>query len=178
MLEGIVRDSIGKRASKSLKRDGYLIANIYAKGFDNINAAFKVNEFIKATRAKKTLPFEVSVGGKVYKVVIQEYQKHSVTNTLTHVDLRVVDDKAVSKYLIPVKITGIAKGLKNKGVLVQSKRRLGVKCKGADIPDSFTLDVTDLDVGDSILVRDIPLAKGVSMIEEGSVAVVGVLTAK
>ena len=76
MLEGIVRDSIGKRASKSLKRDGYLIANIYAKGFDNINAAFKVNEFIKATRAKKTLPFEVSVGGKVYKVVIQEYQKH------------------------------------------------------------------------------------------------------
>ena len=57
MLEGIVRDSIGKRASKSLKRDGYLIANIYAKGFENINAAFKVNDFIKAMRAKEDLPF-------------------------------------------------------------------------------------------------------------------------
>ena len=178
MLEGIVRESIGKRSSKALKRDGYLIANIYAKGFENINAAFKANDFIKAVRAKKTLPFEVKVGGKTYKVVIQEYQKHPVTNALLHVDLRVVDDKEVSKYLIPVKVVGIAKGLKNKGVLVQSKRRLAVKCAGKDIPNDFTLDVTELDVGDSILVRDIVLPKGVSIIEKESVTVVGVLTAK
>ena len=178
MLEGIVRESIGKRSSKALKRDGYLIANIYAKGFENINAAFKSNDFIKAVRAKTTLPFEVKVGKKTYKVVIQEYQKHPVTNALLHVDLRVVDDKEVSKYLIPVKVVGIAKGLKNKGVLVQSKRRLAVKCAGKDIPNDFTLDVTELDVGDSILVGDIPLPKGVSIIEKESVAVVGVLTAK
>ena len=178
MLEGIVRESIGKRSSKALKRDGYLIANIYAKGFENINAAFKSNDFIKAVRAKTTLPFEVKVGKKTYKVVIQEYQKHPVTNALLHVDLRVVDDKEVSKYLIPVKVVGIAKGLKNKGVLVQSKRRLAVKCAGKDIPNDFTLDVTELDVGDSILVRDIPLPKGISIIEKESVAVVGVLTAK
>jgi len=178
MLEGIVRDSIGKKASKSLKRDGYLIANIYAKGFENINAAFKVNDFIKAMRAKEDLPFEVSVGGKTYRVIVQEYQKHPVTNTLTHVDLRVVQDDVVSKYLVPVKVTGIAKGLKNKGILVQSKRRIAVKCAGKDLPNAFTLDVTDLDVGDFILIRDIPVKEGVSIILDGSVAVVGVTSAK
>lgn len=178
MLEGIVRESIGKKSSKTLKRDGYLIANIYAKGLENINAAFKTNEFIKVVRSKDKLPFEVSVGGKTYKVVVQDYQKHPVTNALTHVDLRVVLDDVVSKYLIPVKTTGTPIGLKNKGVLVQSKRRLPVKCSGKNLPDSFVLDVASLDVGDSILVRDIKVPDGVTMIEAGNVAVVGVLTAK
>lgn len=70
MLEGIVRESIGKKASKALRRDGYLIANIYGKGLENIEAAFKVNEFIKEARKKESLAFDVKVGGKVLKVVI------------------------------------------------------------------------------------------------------------
>ncbi len=45
MLEGIIRESITKKETKSLRRDGYLIANIYGKGVENINAAFKENEF-------------------------------------------------------------------------------------------------------------------------------------
>lgn len=178
MIEGIVRESIGKKSAKALKRDGYLIANIYAKGFKNINAAFLSNEFIKAVRSKEGLAFDVKLGEDVYKVVIQEYQKDPITNALRHVDLRLVEDEVVSKYLVPVKIIGIAKGLKNKGVLVQSKRRLTVKCAGKDLPNSFVLDVTDLDVGDSILVRDIKVDQNVTMIEAGNIAVVGVLTAK
>lgn len=178
MLEGIVRESIGKKGSKALKRDGYLIANIYAKGLKNINAAFKVNDFIKVVKNKETLAFDVKVGDETLKVVVQDYQKHAVTNALTHVDLRVVLPEVVSTYLIPVKVTGVAKGLRNKGVLVQSKRRLPVKCAGKDLPNSFILDVTDLDVGDSLLVRDIKLPANVTMIEKESVAVVGVLTSK
>lgn len=178
MLEGIIRESIGKKSSKTLKRDGYLIANIYAKGLENINAAFAVNSFIKEVRNKTSLPFEVKLGDKVCKVVIQEYQKHPVTNTLTHVDLRIVLDDVVSKYFIPVKIIGIAKGLKNKGVLVQSKKRLLVKCAGKDLPNDFTIDVSDLDVGDSVLIRDIKLPENVKMIDADNVAIVGVLTAK
>ncbi|CZE45911.1 50S ribosomal protein L25/general stress protein Ctc [Campylobacter geochelonis] len=178
MLEGIVRESIGKKSAKALKRDGYLIANIYAKGLENVNAAFKTNEFIKFVRDKENLAFDIKVGANTYKVVVEEYQKHPVTNMITHVDLRVVLDDLVSKYYIPVKVTGIAKGLKNKGVLVQSKRRLPVQCAGKDLPNAFVLDVTELDTGDSILVRDIQIPQNVTMLESASVAVVGVLTAK
>ena len=53
MLEGIVRESIGKKASKALRRDGYLIANIYGKGLENVQAAFKINDFIKEVRKKE-----------------------------------------------------------------------------------------------------------------------------
>lgn len=52
MLDGIVRDSIVKQATKQLRRDGYLIANIYGKNLPNINAAFKANDFIRFIKQK------------------------------------------------------------------------------------------------------------------------------
>lgn len=178
MIEGIVRESIGKKASKALKQDGYLIANIYGKGVDNVYTAFKSNEFIKMMRAKENLFFDVKVGDKTYKVVVAEYQKAPVTGDLIHVDLRIVQDDVYSKYLIPVKTTGTPKGLKNKGVLILSKRRLPVKCKGSELPNDVTLDVTNLDVGDTILVRDLKLPENVKVVYNPSIAVVGVIKAK
>jgi large subunit ribosomal protein L25 len=178
MLEGIVRESIGKKATKAYRRDGYLIANIYGKGVENINAAFKTNDFIRAVKSKTSLAFGVKVADTEYKVVIQEYQKEPINSTLLHVDLRIVADDVVSKYLVPVKIVGTPKGLKNKGVLINSKKRLLVKCAGKDLPDNFTLDVSDLDVDDTILVRDIDIPANVTMMEEDRVSITGVIKAK
>ena len=178
MLEGIVRDSIGKKATKAFRRDGYLIANIYGKGEENINAAFKDNEFIKAMRAKETLIFDVKVGGKTYPVIIQEYQRDPVTNQLLHVDLRIATPGLLAKYLIPVKTSGSPIGIKNKGVLIISKKRLLVRAKAEDIPNSFTLDVTNLDVGDSVLIRDIEAPANVTLMDADRVSVVGVIKAK
>lgn len=178
MLEGIVRESIDSKATKALRKDGYLIANIYAKGVENINAAFKMNEFIRAVKSKSSLKFDVSVAKKTYSVVVAEYQKHPVTGELKHVDLKVVLDDVVSKYYVPVKTSGTPIGLKNKGILLQSKRRLQVKCKGKDLPDCFDIDVTNLDVDDTVLVRDIKTSDNVKILNPGSVAVVGVVKAK
>jgi large subunit ribosomal protein L25 len=178
MLEGILRESIDKQALRALRRDGYLIANIYAKGVENIHAAFKENEFIKEIRKKTTLVFPVSVAGKTYDVVIQEYQRDPVTNHILHVDLRVAQKGVVSKYMVPVQIQGVAKGVKDKGVMVQSKRRLTVKCAAENLPNAFTLDVSPLEVGQSLLVRDIQVPAGVTMVDADRVAVVGVIKAK
>ncbi|QWU80660.1 50S ribosomal protein L25/general stress protein Ctc [Campylobacter novaezeelandiae] len=178
MLEGIIRESIGRKAAKALKRDGYLIANIYAKGFENIHAAFKLNDFIKEVRKKTTLAFDIKVGEKVLNVVIVDYQKDPVTAELKHVDLKVAQKGVVSKYMIPVKIIGTAIGLKNKGVLIQSKRRLKVKCKAENLPNFFELDVSKLDVGDALLVKDVVVPEGVSIIDAERVAVVGVEKAR
>ncbi|EPW1218303.1 50S ribosomal protein L25/general stress protein Ctc [Campylobacter coli] len=178
MLEGIVRESIGRKAAKALKRDGYLIANIYGKGLENINAAFKVNDFIKEVRKKTTLAFDVKVGSQTLNVVVVDYQKDPVTAEFKHVDLKVAQKGVISKYMVPVKITGTAIGLKNKGVLIQSKRRLKVKCAAENLPNFFELDVSKLDVGDALLVRDIVVPAGVTMIDADRVAVVGVEKAR
>jgi large subunit ribosomal protein L25 len=84
----------------------------------------------------------------------------------------------VSKYLIPVYTTGIPKGVKNKGILITSKKRLLVKSKAEDLPNSFTIDVSDLDVGDSALIRDIQAPENVTLMDADRVSVVGVIKAK
>lgn len=178
MLEGIIRDSIEKKATKALRRDGYLIANIYGKGVENINAAFKANEFIKSVKNKDTLIFPVKVSGKEYNVVIQDYQRDPVNNNLLHVDLRIALPGVLTKYLVPVKLVGVPKGTKNKGVLIQSKKRLTVKCTAENLPNDFTLDVSDLDVGDTLLVRDITVPANVIVMDETRVSVAGVIKAK
>lgn len=178
MLEGQIRESISKAAAKALRNDGYLIANIYGKGQENIHCAFKLNDFIKALKQKSTLILQVKVGGKTLDVVVQEYQKDPVTNTIIHVDLLLAQKGVLAKYKVPVVPKGNAKGLKNKGVLFISTKRVSVKCTAENLPNAYELDVSDLDVGDSILVRDLPEIAGVSVLNRPSVAVVGVIKAK
>jgi len=178
MLEGIIRESIGKSNAKKLKRDGYLIANIYANGVENIHAAFKSGEFIRTVRNKETFAFPVKVGDKELNVVVQEYQLHPVNGDILHVDLRVAVPGQVTNYLVPVKTVGTPKGLKNKGVLIVSKRRLKVRGAIEDVPHNFTLDVSDLDRDDSILVRDIEVPANCRLMDKPDVAICGVIKAK
>lgn len=178
MLEGKLRDSIGKTNAKALKRDGYLIANIYGKGKENIHCTFKYNDFIKYMRSKQTLIFPVKIGDNAYNVVVQEYQKDPVTSEILHVDMMFAEKGCIAKYKVPVKVTGTPVGLKNKGVLVFSRKRVAVKCDAAVLPNEYMLDISSLDVGHAILVRDLPNIEGVSVIEKPSVAIVGVIKAK
>ena len=178
MLEGITRESIGSASAKKLRRDGYLTANIYANGVENIQAAFKRGDFVKAVRAKEELTLALNVDGKDLKVVIQEYQLHPVYGDVVHVDLRVAVPGQVTTYLVPVKTSGIAKGLKNKGVLMIQKKRIKVRGAIENIPTNFTLDVTNLDRDDSLLIRDMVAPTECKLMERDDVAVVGVIKAK
>lgn len=178
MLEGIIRESISKSATRALRNDGYLIANIYGKGATNIHCAFKENDFIKAVKSKKSLTFEVKVGGKSYNVVVQEYQNDPVTSKIVHIDLLLAQKGVVAKYKIPVVLEGSAVGVKNKGVLLFSKKRVSVKCKAEDLVENIKIDISNLDVGDAVLVRDLPELPNVAIIEKPDVAIVGVIKAK
>jgi len=178
MLEGIIRESTKKAYTKQLRRDGYLIANIYGKGQENIDAAFKKSDFIKYLTNKKHLAFPIKVGNKEFKVVVQEYQRHPVTGDFLHVDLLMAQDGVKSYYYVPIKVVEIPIGLKNKGVLIYHRRRIKIKSTPENLPDYFELDVSDLDVGDNILIRDIKVPKGVECYLDLSIPIVGVIKAK
>jgi len=178
MLEGIVRESIGKRTAKVLRRDGYLTANLYANGVENIQAAFKRGEFVRAVRNKESLAFPVKVGDTELNVVIQEYQLHPVNGDVKHVDLRVTVPGQVTNFLVPVITHGTPVGLKNKGVLVISKKRLKVKGAIENMPAKFDLDVEPLERDQSILVRDIETPAECKLMDRLDVAICGVIKAK
>ncbi|MCF6310419.1 MAG: 50S ribosomal protein L25/general stress protein Ctc [Sulfurimonas sp.] len=177
MLEGIIRESIGKKGTKALRRDGYLVANLYGKGLENIHAAFKMNEYIRAVRKKDTLAFQVSVGGKEMNVVVQAYETHPLTSALLHVDLMVAQPGVVTHYHIPVVPQGEALGLKNKGLVNISKPRLRVKAAIENVPSSINIDVSPMDVGDSRLVRDLAKIENITFTDSDRVAVISIIKA-
>ncbi|HFQ61035.1 MAG TPA: 50S ribosomal protein L25/general stress protein Ctc [Epsilonproteobacteria bacterium] len=178
MLEGIVRESIGKRTAKVLRRDGYLTANLYANGVENIQAAFKRGEFVRAVRNKESLAFPVKLGDTELNVVIQEYQLHPVHGEVVHVDLRVTVPGQVTNFLVPVITHGTPVGLKNKGVLVMSKKRLKVRGAIEDMPAKFDLDVEPLQRDESILVRDIEVPANCRLMDRPDVSICGVIKSK
>lgn len=178
MLEGIIRKSTGKAGTKALRRDGYLIANIYGKGLENINAAFKENEYIRAVRNKDTLSFPVSIEGKEMKVVVQAYESHPVTAKLLHVDLMVAQPGIVTHYHVPVVAQGEAIGLKNKGLVHVSKPRLRVKAAIENLPATINIDVTEMDVGDSKLIRDLDTYENITLTDSDRVSVLSIIKAK
>lgn len=178
MLEGIVRESIGKRTAKQLRRDGYLTANLYANGVENIQAAFKRGEFVRAVRNKENLAFAVKVGESELNVVIQEYQLHPVHGEVVHVDLRVTVPGQVTNFLVPVTTHGTPIGLKNKGVLVMSKKRLKVRGAIENVPAKFDLNVEPLERDESILIRDVEVPTDCKMMDRPDVAICGVIKAK
>jgi large subunit ribosomal protein L25 len=178
MLEGIIRESTGKKATKALRHDGYLIANIYGKGLENISAGFKKMEFIKAMKAKETFAFDAKVGGKTLSLVIQDYQKDPVTYDLLHVDLIIAQPKVETFYQVPIRTKGLAVGIKNKGVLMQYRKRIRVRASIENLPAFIELDVTNLDVGDNILTKDLNLGDKVSIRIGDTVPIIGVIRAK
>ncbi len=178
MLEGIIRESIGKKATKAYRRDGYLIANIYGKGLENINAAFKMNEYIRTVRNKETLAFPIKVDGKEMNVVVQSYESQAVTGTLLHVDLMVAQPGVVTTYNVPIVPVGEAIGLKNKGLVHMAKPRLTVKCAIEDLPNTIEVDVTEMDTGDSKLVRDIAEIPNATILDADRVALISIIKAK
>ena len=178
MLEGIIRESIGKKAVKAFRRDGYLIANIYGKGFENINAAFKMNEYIRTVRNKETLAFPVKVDGKELNVVVQSYESQAVTGNLLHVDLMVAQPGVATTFNVPVVAVGEALGLKNKGLVHAAKPRLTVKCTPENLPNTIEIDVTEMDTGASKLVRDLPEIPNVTILDSDRVALISIIKAK
>lgn len=178
MLEGIVRESTGKQTTKQLRRDGYLIANIYGKGFENVNAAFKSNDYIRTLRAKDSLAFTVKVGKDKMDVVVKEYQVHPITGDLVHVDLQVAPKKYVTDYMVPVAAIGDPIGLKNKGLLHYAKKRIRIRGAIEDMPAAFEIDVNAMDLGDAKLIRDLEAPKGTKFMDADRVAVVGIIKAK
>ena len=178
MLEGIVRESIGKPITKAFRRDGYLIANIYGKGLENIHAAFKMNDFIRTVRNKETVAFPVSVAGQELNVVVQGYESHPVSGNLLHVDLMIAQTGLVAHYHIPVKTVGTPIGMKNKGMLFVAKKRLRVKAAIENIPNFIEINVAPLDLGDSVLLRDVARIDNVTFTDADRVSVLSIIKAK
>ena len=108
---------------------------------------------------------------KTKLAIVQDIQRDPLTGSLIHVDFRAVNENDTIHATVPIQLTGEAVGVKAGGLLEQVLREIEVFCRPADLPESITNDVSELEIGDSLKVKDLSLPDGVSVKMDGEVIV-------
>ncbi len=180
-----LRTVSGKGAARRLRRDNKLPGVIYGPGEETIKVQVDPAEIRKAVRSHEgSLPVFSIVGvndaeklsGNV--VLVRELQTDPVTYDFLHVDFMKVDLSKQITVEVPIHFIGKAIGTKEGGIVDEPVRKLEVNCFPTDIPQFIDVDISGLDVGDSIHVRDIRLPKACSVDTTVNYAVVSVILPK
>lgn len=161
------RTAVGRSAARKLKASGSIPAIVYGakeKAQPLQVSAREVNAMLSHASGENIL-VELEIDGeKATKMaLVQEIQHAPLGRDILHIDFHAVsmDEKIHAE--VPLEATGTANGVKNfGGLLEQALRSLAVECLPRDLPDRVTVDVTELNIGDSIHVRDIKLPNGVT----------------
>jgi large subunit ribosomal protein L25 len=172
------REGRGTGAPRSARREGRIPGILYGHGEESVALSVDASELKKLvhTISIENTIVDLDLGsGEPYKVLIRELQRHPFRDEFVHIDFFHVAMDEKIQVEIPIVLIGTSTGVKNKGgVMDQQLRELEVFCLPGNIPEKIELDVTDLDIGDSIHVSDIQL-KDVEILADLDRSVVAVL---
>ena len=175
-LSGSLRANVGKVDAKAVREKGNVPCVIYG-GKEQIHFEADIRAFKPVIFTPNAHIVEIDLGGKVYKTVLQEAQYHKINDKLIHADfLEIQDGKPVTAN-IPVVIVGQSEGVKKGGKLVVKMRKLKARGIADKLPDTIEIDITKLDIGDSVAVGDI-VVKDTTLLNAKNVSVVSVTTTR
>ena len=174
------RDAIGRAAVRKLKARGVVPAVIYG-GKENpepLQVLRRDVSVMLSHAAGENILVELEIAGEktTRTAMVQEVQHSPVGGDVLHIDFHAVSMDEKIEADVPLEPAGTPNGVKNfGGLLEQSLRALTVSCLPRDLPDKITVDVSDLEIGDSIHVRDIKLPDGVAAKVQPELTVFSVL---
>ncbi len=180
-LNATKREKAGKGASRAIRLKGFVPAVVYGDKLAPEMIAIE-EKFLVAEMNKKglwTRQYEINVDGKdKHLVLCQDIQKHPVSNRPIHADFLRISKTSVLTLDIPLQFIGedVAPGFKKGGVLNIVHRTVEVKCTPDCIPESFTLDLSKAEIGDTFNAFDIKLPEGVKWAAKEDFTVASVVT--
>jgi large subunit ribosomal protein L25 len=153
-LSGSRRENVGKKDAKALRNSGNVPCVLYG-GKEQIHFSVPTVEFKPLVYTPGVAFVDITIDGNTYAAILQDIQYHPVSDNIYHVDFKeLVDDKKIVMS-IPVKTTGLAKGVSLGGKMIVKLRKISVKAFPKDMPEDVLLDVTPLDMGQSIKIKDL-----------------------
>ncbi len=157
-LKGTVRTDLGKKATKAERVVDNIPAVLYG-GNENVHFTATVSDVRKLVYSPEVFVVNLDIDGKKTKAIMKALQFHPVTDKVLHIDfLQLTEDKPVIVEL-PVKLEGLAEGVKEGGKLALEMRKLKVKGLYTQIPENIVIDVTSLGLGKSIQVAKVSVEK-------------------
>ncbi len=173
-LNAEIRTEIKKSGAKKTRKSGRIPAVIYGKN-DVINISVDNREFTsKFEKISENTIIQIKIGNESRDVLVKDFQDDIISQNIQHIDFYEIETGKMLKTNIPIHVEGNAKGVREGGLLEVRLHELEVECLPKDIPESITVDVTDLEEGDAIHVSDIKVPEGVkvlNLLEQTVVAV-------
>ena len=160
-INGQKREATGKKASKMMRKEGLVPCNLYGEKKDGKGlpeaVAFSVPfaEIRKAVYTPHVYVVNINLDGKPHKAIIKELQFHPTTDALLHADFYEVTETKPITVGIPVKLNGLAQGVRDGGKLNLSIRKIDVTAPYGKIPEILEIDVTNLGLGKAIKVGEL-----------------------
>jgi len=160
-LKGQKRADTGKKASKLLRKEGMIPCNLYGEKKDSngnpeaIAFACSMSDLRKVVYTPHIYVVKLVIDGEVHTAVMKELQFHPVTDALLHIDFYEVNDQKPITIGIPVKLNGLAQGVRDGGRLNLVVRKINVTAPYQQIPETLDIDVTSLQLGKSIKVGEL-----------------------
>lgn len=168
------RVEAGRNAVKQIRARGAVPAVIYGAHETpaNLEVDRKAIDGVLAHAANEHVLVELDIAGASKLSIIQEIQRHPVRGDILHVDFHAVSTTETVTSEVPLEPTGEAVGVKTHGGLLQQQvRTLEIECLPQNLPDLITVDVSALEIGGSIHVKDLVLPSGVTALADGEITV-------
>jgi large subunit ribosomal protein L25 len=162
-----------------MRRDGKIPGILYGpktspvplelnkKEFSNRVAGLEGSHLVRLKSGSAVLAEKVAL--------VKEMQYHPITGEVIHTDLYEVDLTARIQVHVPLHFVGKAAGVVRGGILQPIVREIEVECLPLDIPEFFNVEVSALDIGDSIHIEELPMPEGVTVVSESNLALVAVV---
>lgn len=161
------RDIVRKGGLNALREEGILPAVIYGKGFDTIPVTVDAKKFNKIIRdhGENTL-LNLELDGEDYPVIIREVQRDPIRNEIIHADFNIVSMTEEIDFELPIVLVGEPVGAKEGGVLQHQLRELNARALPKYMMDTMEVDVSNLKIGDTLLVKDLDIDENVTILDD------------
>ncbi len=175
-VSGSLRENVGKKDAKALRRQGLVPCVLYG-GEKQISFSLPELSFKDIIYTPDSCIINLDIDGKKYDVILQDAQFHPVNDKIVHCDFLEVFDKKPVKIDIPIQLEGSSPGVISGGKLITKLRKLRVKGLMDALPDRVIINISKLEIGDSVKVGDLDI-EGIEFLNPHNAVVVIVKSAR
>ena len=145
----------GTKAARAIRKDDHVPCILYGKNTDPVPFQVPVPRMNKLVFERRTPVIEVQVDGASWTCILKDYDLHPLTDRPQHADFQVLREGRKVTLTVPIRFKGIPEGQKNGGDTQYIVREMTISVLPKNIPGELEIDVTDLEIGDSIHVYDL-----------------------
>ncbi len=175
-INGTKRAAQTKQETKQLRAEGKVPCVLYG-GKEQIHFSTPALSLKGLVYSPEVHTVELTIEGATYKAIMKDLQFHAVSDRIQHIDFLELNESKKVTFEIPVKITGNSAGVRAGGQLITKMRKVKILALPKDLPDFIEIKIDNLNIGDSVRVRDIKM-KGVEMLDSPNNVITAVKTTR